>query len=98
MGRIAERDIYILSQRYDTLASAIKTCNAVDCIQVLEKSSLLSYGDKDSTEVRSKLMHFDVVNDGTYERAMVKFGSLFIRDSLGQHNKKFMERVNMLPK
>jgi len=67
---------------YDALTDAIKNCNAVACIQVLEKGSFLSYGERDSKEVRSKLMQFDVVNDGTYEHAMVNFGSPFIRDGL----------------
>ena len=33
-------------------------------------------------EVRSKLMQFDIVADGTYENAMVSFGSPFISDDL----------------
>jgi hypothetical protein len=36
----------------------------------------------DRLEVRSRLMHFEVVADGTYENAVVNFGSPYIRDAL----------------
>jgi hypothetical protein len=64
------------------LVDAIKTCNAVACIQILEKGNFLTYRENDAKEVRSKLMHFDVVDDGTYSNALVNFGSPFIRNEL----------------
>lgn len=78
---------------YVALIDAIKNCNAVACIQVLEKGSFLSYGEKDSKEVRSKLMQFDVTNDDTYEHAMVNFGSPFIRDCLVEASGKELHQL-----
>lgn len=66
----------------DALTDAIKNCNAVACIQLLEKGSFLSYGERDAEVVRSTLMQFNVKDDKTYEHAMVNFGSPFIRDGL----------------
>lgn len=67
---------------HEALLDAIKNCNAVACIQVLEKGSFLTYKENDAKEVRSRLMHFEVVEDLSYERALVNFGSPFIRDGL----------------
>lgn len=64
------------------LDDSIKNCNAVASIQILEKGNFLSYGENDAKEVRSKLMQFDVVDDGSYESALVNFGSTYIRDKI----------------
>ena len=66
---------------YAALISAIRSCNAVACIQLLEKGDYLQCGDYDS-EVRRMLMQYDVVDDATFEHVLVNFGSPFIRDCL----------------
>lgn len=67
---------------YQALCDAINSCDAIACIQALEKGSFLSYGEEDSEEVRSRLMHIEVMDVGIYEHAIVNFGSSFIRDGL----------------
>ncbi len=58
------RQIFVPYQTgYDTLTDAIKNCNPLACIQVVEKGSFLSYCEKDFEEIRSTLMQFNVVDD-----------------------------------
>ena len=64
------------------LDDSVRSCDAVACIQVLEKGSFLWYNASDRVNVRSKLMQFEVVDDGQYTNAMVNFGSHYIRDEL----------------
>jgi hypothetical protein len=64
------------------LNDSVSSCDAVACIQVLEKGWFLSYNTSDRGNVRSKLMQFEVMDDKKYTNAMVNFGSPYIRDKL----------------
>lgn len=78
---------------YDNLIKAIKSGDAVACIQALEKGDFLSYGERDSNEIRSDLMQFEIEDDGTYEHAAVNFGSPFIREGLVEASSKKLHEL-----
>jgi hypothetical protein len=79
------RQIFVPYQiGYDALIAVISSCDAVACNLVQEKdNNFLSYCLAVLVKkVRSELMHFQVVLDGTYEHFIVTFGTCFIRESL----------------
>ena len=79
---------------YDNLIKAIKSGDAVACIQALENGDFLSYGERDSNEIRNDLMQFEIEDDGTYEHAAVNFGSPFIREGLVEASSKSFTNYN----
>jgi hypothetical protein len=67
------------------LTEAIKRCESEACIKFWKLDffcRIKHLGQHDRLEVRSHLMHFEVVADGTYENAVVNSGSHYIRDAL----------------
>ena len=69
----------------DNLNSLIDCSNIRNIIRYVERGgnflSFISRGSAEEVRVRSKLIRFDVIDDG-YEQARIIFGSSYIRDKL----------------
>lgn len=83
------------------LQVAIAECDPVACIENKEMSCFpLSYTgtETDALEVRSNLMHLEVVEGSNYQRAVANFGSSYIRDEMVKRAKMDLPHIHENPR